>query len=105
MAKLIISPAANDDLIDIRDYITKDLEGSRRWSGSRNLKQPKITKSRTRLTKRKIENLAKSQNEFREIFEKVYPDCEYKDSKTMYSEIASGFYIYTRMRKKHKKKE
>ncbi len=26
MAKLMISPAANDDLVAIREYITKDLE-------------------------------------------------------------------------------
>lgn len=85
-------------------YIAKDLDGSRRWSSSRNLKQPKVTKSRTKLSKRKVENLAKSQNEFKEIFEKVYPNCEYKDSKTKYSDIATGFYIYVRL-KKHQQKE
>jgi hypothetical protein len=81
-------------------YIAKDLNGSRRWSGSRNLKQPKITKSRTRLTRRKVENLAKSQNDFKEIFERVYPNSEYKDCKTNYSDIAAGFYLYVRLRKK-----
>lgn len=86
-------------------YIAKDLNGSRRWSCSRNLKQPKITKSRTRLTRRKIENLAKNQDCFREIFEKVYPDCIYKDSKAMYSDIASGYYLYVRLRKRDVKRE
>lgn len=89
----------------ISRYITKNLNSSRRWSGSRNLKQPKVRKSRTRLTRRKVENLAKNQNDFKEIFERVYPNCIYKDSKTMFSDIASGYYLYVILRKKEVKKE
>ncbi|NFL86825.1 hypothetical protein FDB24_11365 [Clostridium botulinum] len=78
-------------------YIAKDLKGSRRWSASRNLKQPKITVSKTRLTKRKIENMIKNENSFKGIFENTYKGCKYNDCKVMYSEINGGFYLHARL--------
>lgn len=80
------------------NYIAK--QGNKRWASSKNLKEPTVTKNRTRLTKRKTEKLVKEINSFKEKFEEIYPNCNYKDSKVFYSDIVSGYYIYTRMKKK-----
>lgn len=80
-------------------YIAKDLQGSRRWSRSRNLKQPKITKCSTRLTLRKVEKMIRNEI-YKEVFEKMYKDYIYKDSRTMYSDISAGFYIYARFKRR-----
>ncbi|GEQ22253.1 hypothetical protein CBU02nite_27590 [Clostridium butyricum] len=80
-------------------YIAK--QGKRRWAGSKNLKKPKVTTNRTRLTKRKVEKLVKEVNSFKEKFEGIYQNCDYRDTKIFYSDIVSGFYIYTRMKRRN----
>ncbi len=80
-------------------YIAKDLNGTRRWSCSRNLKQPKVTMSRTRLTKRKVERMVKNQNMFKDIFERVYPGCNFRNCDIRYSDVVGGFYLYAKLQK------
>nr|WP_294490609.1 hypothetical protein [uncultured Anaerosporobacter sp.] len=71
------------------------------WISSKNLKKPTINKSTTKLTRRKAENMAKNQNQLKELFEKLYSNkYTYNDSTTYISDITGGFYLYARMRKK-----
>lgn len=84
----------------IARYMVKDPKG-KRWYASRNLKQPEVHKAVTKLTKRKAENMAKNQNDLKEIFEKLYSNrYQYNDCRTFFSDIVGGFYLYCRMRRK-----
>ncbi|MBN1048733.1 rolling circle replication-associated protein [Clostridium botulinum] len=88
-------------LTGIAKYVAKGLLQGRRWSYSKNLKKPIITKNRTTLTKRRVEKIAKRPDEYQEFFESVYKGkYEYKDCETLYSDRASGFYLYARMKKR-----
>ncbi|MBY7025187.1 hypothetical protein FDB30_03660 [Clostridium botulinum] len=88
-------------LTGIAKYVAKGLLQGRRWSYSKNLKKPIITKNRTTLTKRRVEKIAKRPDEYQEFFESVYKGkYEYKDCETLYSDRANGFYLYARMKKR-----
>lgn len=70
------------------------------WVSSKNLKKPTINKATTKLTRRKAENMAKNQNQLKELFEQLYNNKYiYNDSTTYLSDITGGFYIYARMRR------
>lgn len=70
------------------------------WVSSKNLKKPTVNKATTKLTKRKAENMAKNQNQLKELFEQLYKNKYiYNDSTTYLSDITGGFYIYARMRR------
>ncbi|HBJ1646485.1 TPA: hypothetical protein LA462_000955 [Clostridium botulinum] len=75
-------------------------QGSERIAHSQNLKKPIITKDRTTLTRRKAENLAINENDYKEYFEDKYKHCEYLDCKTYMSEDFPGVYFYARLRKR-----
>ena len=80
-------------------------QGPEKIGHSQNLKKPIVTKDRTTLTRRKAENLALNENEYKEFFEKKYKDCIYLDCKTYQSEDFPGVYFYARLRKKDVKRE
>jgi hypothetical protein len=70
------------------------------WVSSKNLKKPTVHKATTKLTKRKAENVARNQNQLKELFEKMYNNkYTYNDSTTYISDVTGGFYLYARMRK------
>lgn len=70
------------------------------WVSSTNLKKPTVNKATTKLTRRKAENVAKNQNQLKELFEQLYNNKYiYNDSTTYISDITGGFYLYARMRK------
>lgn len=86
------------ELTGVAKYIAN--QGPERWSASRNLKKPKVTINRTGLTRRKAINLISEPVLFKEVFEKQYEDCIYKDYQAHYSEESPGVYLYVRMRKR-----
>ncbi len=87
-------------LTGIAKYVAKGLIQGRRWSYSKNLKKPIITRDRTKLTKRKVEKIAKRPDEYQEFFETIYKGkYEYKDCEALYSDRVTGFYLYARMKK------
>ena len=81
-------------------YMANQNKGSKRWYASRNLKQPTVHRSFTKLSKRKMEQLARKQIDHKETFEKMYKG-KYKYGKCdMYeSDLFGGFYLYCRMRR------
>lgn len=83
-------------------YIIKNFnKGTKRWSGSRNLKQPEVHRSTSKLTKRKAEKLAKNENDASEIIEKMYKGKYIlNDVKTYINPDYGGCYIYARMRRR-----
>lgn len=82
-------------------YIIKNFnKGTKRWSASRNLKQPEVHRSVSKLTKRKTEKIAKNENDLKELFEKLYKHRYiFNDCKKYINADYGGCYIYARMRR------
>lgn len=79
-------------------YISKDPRGSKRWTQSKNLKQPTIRVSDSRYSRRKIEKVA-SAGEDRELYSKLYPGYILNDCQVRVNDITAGTHIYIKMRK------
>jgi hypothetical protein len=87
-------------------YLLKEPEGAKRYFCSRNLKEPVITVSDTKLSLRKAERIAQSAEECAPaIFTKLYPDHEFLDCQVKRSDFVAGVYIYVRLRKQHTNKQ
>ena len=80
-------------------YIAKDPKGKKRWSASRNLKEPKVTTADTKFTKRMAERLAEDfETDGPQIFAKLFPDCVLNDCAIFRSDFVAGAYVYAKMR-------
>lgn len=83
-------------------YITKDPQGKKRWSSSRNLIRPiEMEPNDSKYSKRKIEKLAMSNDNGREIFEKEFKDFFISDIRPVYYEL-TGWHIYLKMWRKER---
>lgn len=82
-------------------YITKDKSKnpSKRYTVSRNLKQPKVTVADSKMTRRRAERIASEEVSAEELFEKMYKNYKFNDIEVKYSEFVSGAYLYVRMRR------
>lgn len=83
-------------------YITKDKkkDPSKRYTVSRNLKQPKVTIADSKMTRKRGEKIALQEICAEEVFEKMYKDYSFNDIEVKFSEFVSGAYLYVRMKKK-----
>jgi len=79
-------------------YITKDPKGSKRWTQSKNIKQPLVKVNDHKYSKKKIQQIA-SNSEDRELFEKLYPGYILNDCKAVINDVNAANYIYIKMRK------
>lgn len=87
-------------------YLMKEPEGAKRYFCSRNLKEPLITVSDTKISLRKAERIAQSTEENAPaIFTKLYPNHEFLDCQVKRSDFVAGVYIYVRLRKQPIKQE
>lgn len=85
----------------IARYMASQNKGTKRWYASRNLKQPKVYKSFTKLTNRKAEQIATRQCDWEATFEKLYKGkYKYTDCKMYMSNFTGGFYLYCHMRRR-----
>lgn len=104
--KLWINGRANADRLKADDYgyeglaryISKDPKGSKRWSSSKNLKQPIIRVNDHKYTHRKAERLASSPDDSAQI-EKLYPGYILNECKVSFNEINASNYISIKMRR------
>lgn len=82
-------------------YLGKWKKGKKRWYASRNLKKPKVNTSVTKLSKRKVEKIAREPDRWHNLFESMYKNkYTLLDVEVFYSEIVAGYYIRARMRQK-----
>lgn len=82
-------------------YLGKWKKGKKRWYSSRNLKKPKVNSSVTKLSKRKVEKIAREPDRWQGLFESMYKNkYTLLDVEVFYSEIVAGYYIRARMRQK-----
>ena len=71
------------------------------WSGSRNLKKPKEHISDSKISNRRVKQLALFfRNDAKDVLEKVYPGYRFEEGEIRYSDIVDGVYITCVMRKK-----
>lgn len=92
------------------NYITKqrgleryDAEGRRfrRWGRSKNLKEPTVTVSDRKISRRRAALVAQDVNrDGKQIFEAIYPGYQCIEVKVRYSDFVAGAYIYARMRRR-----
>lgn len=85
-------------------YITKDPKGSKRWTQSRNLKQPVVKVNDFKFSKKKAIDVSRN-CEDRQMFEKLYPGYFLNDCKVAINEITAETYLYIKMRSLGKRKE
>lgn len=82
-------------------YITKDPKGHKRWTQSKNLKQPIISVNDYKYSRRKVEELARCQGD-RQEFESIYENYLFRDYKVEINDITAGTYLYIKMQRKDK---
>lgn len=95
-----LHPDEKTHLTGVANYSSKDPKGKKHWSGSRNLRKPKVTKSYSKFKKRTVEKMIKQYDEIKEQMEKKYPNYEFIDAKVMFNKHNQGNYIYARMVKR-----
>ena len=87
-------------LRDLTGYLLKAPKTKKRWYGSRNLQEPKITVSDHKFSRRQIWKLADhfDGDEAGAVLRKVYPGyIPAAEPIVRTSEFVSGFYVYARM--------
>lgn len=91
----------NNGLIRLGRYLTKQRKHNRRWSGSRNLKQPTIAISDRKMSLRRSERIAADvRANAEEIYKKLYPGYTLTEAPVIkYSDYIGGAYIYARLRR------
>ncbi|MDB8790661.1 hypothetical protein PN398_08000 [Romboutsia sp. 1001216sp1] len=93
-----LSPDENH-LSGLAGYLTKDPKGKKRWGCSRNLKEPLITRSISKFSKKKINNMSKYHDLIESEMEKVNPGYKFIDAKVHINTYNGKPYIYARMRR------
>jgi hypothetical protein len=84
-------------------YLTKDPQGKKRWSSSRNLERPVMQPpADSKYSKRQIETAAKSPDKGKEFFDKQFPDYNIVSIEPIYYD-QTGWHIYMKMWRKKKK--
>lgn len=79
-------------------YITKDPQGNKRWTQSKNLKQPIVKVNDFKFSKRKAVEISRC-SEDRAMYENLYPGYIFSDCKATVNEITAETYLYIKMRK------
>lgn len=79
-------------------YISKDPKGSKRWTQSKNLKQPVIKVNDFKYTRRKVDLVARAPED-RELFEKLYPGYIFNNCKVTVNDIYGSTHLNIKMRK------
>lgn len=83
------------------EYLVKEKgpKTAKGYTPSRNLKQPKVTVSDTKLTRRRATKIATEEIGAQEIFEKMYKNYQLKQMNVSFSDYVSGAYLYVQMKR------
>lgn len=88
-------------LEEISRYIIKESTGGRRFSASRNLKQPIRRTTDAKTSNRMVKTIAMDfRNEAKAVMEKAYPAYQFVECKVYYSDQIDGVYIRVLMRRR-----
>lgn len=96
-----ISFLSPDDmgLTGLATYLSKDPKGKKRWCCSRNLKDPHITRSLSKFSKKKVKKMRDNHNLIKYEMEKNNPGYIFVDAQVYINEYNGMPYIYARMRR------
>lgn len=84
----------------IARYITKQQKNRRKWARSRNLTQPKVRTSDTKVSNARVRRLAVDfPNSAKEIMEKLFPQYTHTRTIMRFSDVVDGAYIRCVMRR------
>ena len=83
--------ADNNGYAALARYITKDPEGSKRWTSSMNLIKPKISVNDHKYSKRKVERLFKEFD--RNEIERIYKGYRFIDFTAEVNKVNDGIYL------------
>ena len=84
----------------IARYITKQQKNRRKWARSRNMTQPKVRTSDTKVSNARVRRLAVDfPNSAKEIMEKLYPQYTHTKTIMRFSDVVDGAYIRCVMRR------
>lgn len=98
-----LAPDPDTHITGLVKYITKDIKGEergkhkRRWKSSKGLKQPKVTRSYSKFSKRKVYKMAFDRAALEKELAAKYKKARFVDAAVYTNEINGGFYIYARM--------
>lgn len=92
---------SNDGAKRLANYFNKQKRGRRWWTHSRNLREPRVTVSDRKVSRRRAMRVASDVMQYgREIMEKLYPGYKLMElPRVRYSDYMPGAYIYCRMRR------
>jgi hypothetical protein len=78
------------------------LKRKTRWACSKNMKQPEVTVSDRKISRRRLAQIARDvQYAGKEILEKLYPEYQLAEApEVRFSDFVAGAYIYARMRRR-----
>ena len=85
---------------ELANYISKDPKGNKRWTQSRNLKQPTIKINDSKYSYKKAWQINTCQGE-REMLEKLYPGYSLSQYKSDVNDVNSCYYTYIKMRRRN----
>ena len=92
-----LDPDSDTHLTGLVTYITKDPKGKKRWSASKGLKKPEVSRSYSKFGKRTVEKMAVDRDFLERQLKAKYPDHKFIDAEVRINNINDGFYIYARM--------
>ena len=78
-------------------YIAKDPKGKKRYTVSKNLKQPIITIADSKMTRAKVIKLIEKKIDAKQFFTFAYKGYKFTDMQVAFSDYVSGAYLYVRM--------
>lgn len=82
-------------------YMTKEPNGGKRWAASKNLVEPKITEADTKISRRKVEQMAEDfEAKPAAIFAALFPEYSFNECAVRYSDFVAGAYIYAKLHRK-----
>lgn len=81
--------------------MTKEPNGGKRWAASKNLVDPKITEADTKISRRKVEQMAEDfEAKPAAIFAALFPEYSFNECAVRYSDFVAGAYIYAKLHRK-----
>lgn len=86
-------------LTGLAKYLSKDPKGKKRWGCSKNLKEPVITRSVSKFSKKKIKAMHDNRNLIEKEMEKINPGYKFLDAEVHLNDYNGKIYIYARMRR------
>ncbi len=80
-------------------YILKDPRGIKSYVTSKNLQKPQITIADYKITRKKVNQIARGDISARSTLERIYQGYEYIKHECRFSEYVSGAYMYAKLTK------